>query len=70
MRMTLRRMTLWRRIIQSINGVADATAFGEVERQINVRVDGGPWTTPPGIPTMHDTFGGDVGMIVVAEKER
>jgi hypothetical protein len=33
--------------------------------QINVRVDGGPWMAPPGIPTMHDAFSGDVGMIVV-----
>jgi hypothetical protein len=33
--------------------------------QINVRVDGGPWMAPPGIPTMHDSFSGDVGMIVV-----
>jgi hypothetical protein len=36
--------------------------------QINVRVDGGPWMAPPGIPTVHDTFGGDVGMIVVGDK--
>lgn len=32
---------------------------------INVRVDGGVWTAPPGIPTMHDAFSGDVGLIVV-----
>jgi hypothetical protein len=36
--------------------------------QINVRVDGGPWMVPPGIPTMHDSFGSDVGMVVVSEK--
>jgi hypothetical protein len=36
---------------------------------INVRVDGGAWMAPPGMPTMHDGFGGDVGLIVVpAEK--
>jgi hypothetical protein len=34
--------------------------------QINVRVDGGPWMAPPGIPTMRDNFNGDVGMIVVS----
>lgn len=34
---------------------------------INVRVDGGPWMAPPGIPTMHDSFSGDVGLIVVAK---
>ncbi len=33
--------------------------------QINVRVDGGPWMAPPGIPLMHDNFNGDVGLIVV-----
>jgi len=32
---------------------------------INVRTDGGPWMAPPGIPTMHDGFSGDVGLIVV-----
>lgn len=32
---------------------------------INVRVDNGPWMAPPGIPTMHDAFSGDVGLIVV-----
>jgi hypothetical protein len=38
--------------------------------QINVRVDGGPWMAPPGVPTMHDNFGGDVGLIVVAAPEK
>jgi hypothetical protein len=33
--------------------------------RINVRVDGGPWMAPPGIPTMRDSFNGEVGMIVV-----
>jgi hypothetical protein len=32
---------------------------------INVRVDDGPWMAPPGIPTMHDGFAGDVGLFVV-----
>jgi hypothetical protein len=35
--------------------------------RINVRVDRGPWMAPPGIPTMHDSLNGDVGMIVVAD---
>ena len=34
---------------------------------INVRVDGGAWMAPPGIPTMHDSFSGDVGLIVVSK---
>jgi hypothetical protein len=37
--------------------------------QINVRVDGGPWMAPPGIPTTHDSFGGDVGLLVVAPEK-
>jgi hypothetical protein len=33
--------------------------------QINLRVDGGPWIAPPGLPTMRDSFSGEVGMLVV-----
>ncbi|HEY4131238.1 MAG TPA: glycogen-binding domain-containing protein [Gemmatimonadaceae bacterium] len=33
--------------------------------QINVRVDGGPWMAPPGLPTVNDSFNGFVGLIVV-----
>ena len=33
--------------------------------QINVRVDGGAWVAPPGMPTMHDNYNGDVGLLVV-----
>jgi hypothetical protein len=33
--------------------------------RINVRVDGGPWMAPPGIPTVHDSYSGDVGLMVV-----
>jgi hypothetical protein len=36
--------------------------------QINVRVDGGPWIAPPGVPTMRDGFNGEVGLLVVPEK--
>ena len=34
--------------------------------QINVRVDGGPWMAPPGMPTMRDSFGTEVGLIGVS----
>jgi hypothetical protein len=37
--------------------------------QINVRVDGGAWMAPPGTPTAHDSYGGDVGLIVVAAEK-
>lgn len=33
--------------------------------QITVRTDGGPWMAPPGMPTMHDSYGGDVGLLVI-----
>jgi hypothetical protein len=33
--------------------------------QINVRVDGGAWMAPPGMPTTRDSFGGEVGLIAV-----
>jgi hypothetical protein len=38
--------------------------------QINVRVDGGPWMAPPGVPTMHDSFNGDVGLVVVPPSDK
>jgi len=34
--------------------------------QINVRVDGGAWMAPPNMPTMHDSFSGEVGLMVVS----
>ena len=36
--------------------------------QINVRVDGGQWVAPPGMPTIRDSFGGEVGLIGVPDK--
>ena len=33
--------------------------------QINMRIDGGQWIAPPGMPTMKDDFNGDVGVLVV-----
>jgi hypothetical protein len=32
----------------------------------NVRVDGGPWTPPPGVPIVRDGFNGEVGLVVIA----
>ena len=37
--------------------------------QINVRVDSGPWMAPPGMPTMRDAFGGEVGLIGVSPEK-
>ena len=33
--------------------------------EINVRLDGGAWLAPPGLPTRRDSFNGDVGLLVV-----
>jgi hypothetical protein len=33
--------------------------------RVNLRVDGGAWTAPPGVPTVHDEFGGQVGLVPI-----
>ena len=33
--------------------------------RLNVRLDGGPWVAPPGLPAEHDGFGGEVGVLAV-----
>jgi hypothetical protein len=33
--------------------------------EINLRLDGGSWLAPPGLPMRHDGFNGDVGLLVV-----
>jgi len=33
--------------------------------QMNIRVNGGPWLVPPGLPRLTDEFGGPVGLLVV-----
>lgn len=33
--------------------------------RINLRIDGGAWTAPPGLPLLSDEFGGTVGILVV-----
>lgn len=39
--------------------------LGSGVHQINLRIDGGPWIAPPGIPTLRDGFNGEVGVLVV-----
>ncbi len=36
---------------------------------VNVRVDGGPWAPPPGVPTMRDGYNGEVGLVVVSREK-
>lgn len=33
--------------------------------QINMRIDGGQWIAPPGMPTVKDGFNGEVGVLVI-----
>lgn len=33
--------------------------------RVNIRVDGGAWTPPPGVPSVRDEFGGSVGMVPI-----
>lgn len=35
--------------------------------RLNVRVDGGPWVAPPGLPRLADEFGGAVGLLVIGD---
>lgn len=34
--------------------------------RINVRVDGGKWNAPPGLPRQRDEFGGDAGLFTIS----
>jgi hypothetical protein len=33
--------------------------------ELNVRIDAGPWITPPGLPSKTDEFGGSVGILII-----
>jgi hypothetical protein len=33
--------------------------------QINIRIDGGSWIAPPGVPAIKDGFNGEVGVLVI-----
>jgi len=35
--------------------------------QINMRIDGGKWIAPPGIPSIRDDFNGEVGVLVIKQ---
>ena len=35
--------------------------------QINMRIDGGKWIAPPGIPSIRDDFNGEVGVVVIKQ---
>jgi hypothetical protein len=41
--------------------------LGPGVHQINLRIDGGQWIAPPGVPSLKDGFNGEVGVLVVRQ---
>jgi hypothetical protein len=41
--------------------------MGPGMHQINLRIDGGQWIAPPGVPAIKDGFNGEVGVLVVRQ---
>jgi hypothetical protein len=39
--------------------------MGAGVHHINMRIDGGKWIAPPGVPTIRDDFNGEVGVLVI-----
>jgi hypothetical protein len=52
-----------------VNGSTDAWSvtvpIDSGKYEMNIRINGGPWTVPPGLLSMLDEFGGSVGLLVV-----
>jgi len=46
---------LWELLVPMSTGV----------HQINMRIDGGDWIAPPGVPAIRDGFNGEVGVLVI-----
>jgi hypothetical protein len=40
-------------------------SIGPGLHQVNLRIDGGQWIAPPGVPTLKDGFNGEVGVLVI-----
>lgn len=55
LQMIRRGRDLWELVLPLSRGV----------HQINIRLDGGPWQTPPGMPVVQDGFNGEVGVLVI-----
>ncbi len=59
--------TQWRPVQMTRDGdkwVVDVAALAGLHRA-NIRVNGGRWTSPPGLASMDDDFAGEVGIFVV-----
>ena len=60
--------TQWRPVALRRNGDGSWLFDVRIEpgtHQVNIRIDGGPWMVPPGLPAITDEFGGSVGLLVV-----
>ena len=56
------------RLIRDVGDASRWTAALPIEPgkyQMNIRVDGGKWIVPPGLLSLRDEFGGEVGLLVV-----
>jgi len=42
-----------------------AIAIAPGVHRVNLRVNDGPWSVPPGLTPVRDDFGGEVGLLVV-----
>ena len=61
--------TLWRPV--PMRPAGDGSWFLAVQlepgaHQVNLRVDGGRWAVPPGLPVVTDEFGGSVGLLMIS----
>ena len=60
--------TVWRPVAMRPAGDGSwflAVALDRGTHQVNVRVDGGTWAVPPGLPIVTDEFGGSFGLLIV-----
>lgn len=60
--------TQWRPVALRRNGDGSWLFDVRIEpgtHQVNIRIDGGAWMVPPGLPAITDEFGGSVGLLVV-----
>lgn len=46
---------LWKRSFRIPKGI----------HELNLRIDDGPWISPPGLPSQKDEFGGSVGVLII-----
>jgi hypothetical protein len=60
--------TGWQTVVLSRSGEGRWTATLAIPsgiHRVNLRVDGGQWVVPPGLPSSTDEFGGAAGILIV-----